>query len=171
MEWYQVVKTINGRKYLYWQKTYRQGGSVKTRNKYIGPAFGRNDRVLLVHKVSGARQWRTIKRVAAHHMVVVDDVSGIPYKAALDDWHFKLAEKGDPNAPSPKTGITFKELAEQEAAAEEAERRINEPTVEHGNSFWPLHPTTGKPVPYFCKRCETPTDTIDWEGRCPSCAA
>jgi len=36
--WYQVVKTINGRKYLYWQKTYRVGVSVKTLNKYIGPA-------------------------------------------------------------------------------------------------------------------------------------
>lgn len=37
MEWYVVTKTINGRKYLYWQKTYRQGGTVKTLNKYIGP--------------------------------------------------------------------------------------------------------------------------------------
>ena len=37
MEWYQVTKTIKGRKYLYWQKTYRQGDSVKTLNKYIGP--------------------------------------------------------------------------------------------------------------------------------------
>src|SRR4029453_9495536 len=32
------TKTINGRKYLYWQKTYRVGGSIKTLNKYIGPA-------------------------------------------------------------------------------------------------------------------------------------
>jgi hypothetical protein len=38
MSWYQVTKTINGRKYLYWQKTYRVGSSVKTLNKYIGPA-------------------------------------------------------------------------------------------------------------------------------------
>ena len=37
MEWYQVTKTIRGRKYLYWQKTYRVGSSVKTLNKYIGP--------------------------------------------------------------------------------------------------------------------------------------
>ena len=40
MEWYRVVKTINGRRYLYWQKTYRVGRSVKTLNKYIGPATG-----------------------------------------------------------------------------------------------------------------------------------
>lgn len=37
MEWYQVTKTIRGRKYLYWQKTFRVGSSVKTLNKYIGP--------------------------------------------------------------------------------------------------------------------------------------
>lgn len=36
--WYRVTKKINGRLYDYWQKTYRQGRSVKTMNKYIGPA-------------------------------------------------------------------------------------------------------------------------------------
>ena len=40
MSWYQVVKTINGRKYLYLQMTYREGRKVKTKNKYIGPATG-----------------------------------------------------------------------------------------------------------------------------------
>jgi polyhydroxyalkanoate synthesis regulator phasin len=38
MNWYRVTKTIRGRKYDYWQKTYRVGRSVKTLNKYIGPA-------------------------------------------------------------------------------------------------------------------------------------
>jgi hypothetical protein len=38
MPWYQVIKTIRGRRYLYWQMTYRERGKVKTRNKYIGPA-------------------------------------------------------------------------------------------------------------------------------------
>jgi hypothetical protein len=40
MDWYRVVKTINGRRYLYLQKTYRVGRSVKTLNKYIGPYDG-----------------------------------------------------------------------------------------------------------------------------------
>lgn len=40
MPWYQVIKTINGRKYLYLQMTYRDGGKVKTKNKYLGPASG-----------------------------------------------------------------------------------------------------------------------------------
>lgn len=38
MEWYRVVKTVNGRKYLYDQKTYRVGKQVRTLNRYIGPA-------------------------------------------------------------------------------------------------------------------------------------
>jgi hypothetical protein len=40
MQWYRVVKTIRGRKYLYWQKTYRVGKQVKTLNQYIRPYDG-----------------------------------------------------------------------------------------------------------------------------------
>jgi hypothetical protein len=40
MRWYKVVKTINGRRYLYWQHTYREAGKVKTKNRYIGPFSG-----------------------------------------------------------------------------------------------------------------------------------
>jgi hypothetical protein len=36
--WYKVTKKINGRLYDYWQRTERHGRSVKTFNKYIGPA-------------------------------------------------------------------------------------------------------------------------------------
>lgn len=38
MPWYTVTKTINGRQYLYLQMTYREGGKVRTKNKYLGPA-------------------------------------------------------------------------------------------------------------------------------------
>lgn len=38
MKWYQVTKRINGRLYLYWQRTKRVGKSVRTVNRYIGPA-------------------------------------------------------------------------------------------------------------------------------------
>ena len=37
MDWYIVVKTINGRRYLYRQKTWRVDGHVKTRSEYVGP--------------------------------------------------------------------------------------------------------------------------------------
>jgi hypothetical protein len=36
--WYKVTKSINGCLYDYWQRTTRIGKSVKTENKYIGPA-------------------------------------------------------------------------------------------------------------------------------------
>lgn len=35
--WYRVTKRINGRLYDYWQRTHREGKSVKTENRYIGP--------------------------------------------------------------------------------------------------------------------------------------
>src|SRR5258708_40307918 len=38
MDWYLVIKTINGRRYKYRQKTWREGGRVRTRSEYIGPA-------------------------------------------------------------------------------------------------------------------------------------
>jgi len=38
MDWYVVVKTINGHRYFYRQKTYRVGARVRTINKYLGPA-------------------------------------------------------------------------------------------------------------------------------------
>ena len=38
MPWYTVIKTIKGHQYLYLQTTYREGGKVKTKNKYLGRA-------------------------------------------------------------------------------------------------------------------------------------
>src|SRR5690349_6324961 len=38
--WYPVVKIIMGHKYLYAQQTYREGGRVRTRNRYLGRADG-----------------------------------------------------------------------------------------------------------------------------------
>jgi hypothetical protein len=37
VSWYPVTKTINGCKYLYLQTTFREGGKVKTKNRYVGP--------------------------------------------------------------------------------------------------------------------------------------
>ena len=38
MDWYVVIKTINGRRYYYRQKTWREGKHVRTLSQYIGPA-------------------------------------------------------------------------------------------------------------------------------------
>ena len=40
MGWYQCVKTVKGHKYLYLQMSYREGGKVKTKSKYLGPVSG-----------------------------------------------------------------------------------------------------------------------------------
>ena len=39
-DWYRVVKTIKGHSYIYEQQTFRDGGRVRTRNRYIGAASG-----------------------------------------------------------------------------------------------------------------------------------
>lgn len=36
MQWYEVVKTIKGKRYRYLQRTYRVGVRVKTENQYLG---------------------------------------------------------------------------------------------------------------------------------------
>ena len=38
--WYQVVKVIKGHRYLYRQRTWREGKKVRTESHYIGPADG-----------------------------------------------------------------------------------------------------------------------------------
>ena len=38
MQWYLVTKNIGGRPYHYRQRTYREGGKIRTQCKYVGPA-------------------------------------------------------------------------------------------------------------------------------------
>jgi hypothetical protein len=40
MGWYRVVKTVRGRRYLYEQRSWREGEKVRTQSRYIGPAGG-----------------------------------------------------------------------------------------------------------------------------------
>lgn len=37
MGWYVVIKTINGHRYFYKQRTWREGKHVRTENVYLGP--------------------------------------------------------------------------------------------------------------------------------------
>jgi hypothetical protein len=37
MGWYQVIKTIRGHRYLYEQRTWREGKRVRTQSRYVGP--------------------------------------------------------------------------------------------------------------------------------------
>lgn len=38
MPWVRVVKTIKGRSYAYLQRSFRDGGTVRTESRYLGPA-------------------------------------------------------------------------------------------------------------------------------------
>lgn len=38
MHWYRVVKTIKGHRYVYLQRTWREGKRVRTESRYVGPA-------------------------------------------------------------------------------------------------------------------------------------
>jgi antirestriction protein ArdC len=38
MGWYRVVKTIKGHRYVYLQRTWREGKHVRTESRYVGPA-------------------------------------------------------------------------------------------------------------------------------------
>src|SRR4051812_30367547 len=40
MGWYRVVKTIKGRRYIYEQRTWREGKHVRTESRHLGPAGG-----------------------------------------------------------------------------------------------------------------------------------
>lgn len=36
-DWYPTIKTIKGRPYLYRQRTWREGGRVRSQSQYVGP--------------------------------------------------------------------------------------------------------------------------------------
>jgi hypothetical protein len=42
MSWYIVIKTIKGRRYRYRQRTWREGGRMRTKSEYIGPVGEEN---------------------------------------------------------------------------------------------------------------------------------
>ncbi len=35
MDWYRVVKTIKGHRYIYEQRTWREGKHVRTESRYV----------------------------------------------------------------------------------------------------------------------------------------
>ncbi len=37
MDWYTVIKTIKGHRYIYRQRTWREGDKIKTESRYVGP--------------------------------------------------------------------------------------------------------------------------------------
>ena len=48
---YIVIKTIKGRQYRYQQRSYRQGGKVRTETIYLGPVDGGRRRRGLLRRI------------------------------------------------------------------------------------------------------------------------
>ena len=90
MGWYQVVKTIKGRRYTYLQRTYRAGGQVKTENRYVGP---------LAPEATGATTARS-----------TDD------RAELADIRAKLQAVATPEPPPASPPVTTTSLRKAERA-------------------------------------------------------
>lgn len=93
--WYRVTKRINGRLYDYWQKTYRVGGSVKTLNKYIGPAGSASTAGPAVPTTSlhPSSAGRTLSKTSATYS------STAPYTPEAAKEHFKPAAAITPRKP------------------------------------------------------------------------
>ena len=49
---YTVIKTIKGRRYVYEQRTWREGKRVRTESRYLGPADGGQRPKGLIRKVA-----------------------------------------------------------------------------------------------------------------------
>jgi hypothetical protein len=49
---YRIVKTVGGHRYIYEQRTWREGKRVRTESRYIGPADGAPKRRRLGQKIA-----------------------------------------------------------------------------------------------------------------------
>lgn len=49
---YRVIKTVKGRRYIYEQRTWREGKRVRSESRYIGPADGGPRRRHLLRKIA-----------------------------------------------------------------------------------------------------------------------
>jgi antirestriction protein ArdC len=86
MDWYIVIKTINGRRYYYRQKTWRDGKRVRTLSQYIGP-------------VEAERAPDTKKEAPASVMAAVDVEGSVELLTGeqSEDWehHWESDRHGD----------------------------------------------------------------------------
>lgn len=70
-----------------------------------GESFGPNDVVRLTDKQTGKSAERIVTGTLPDGTLkVMDDISGIPYKASLDKFDITLVTKGDATVPLPKRG-------------------------------------------------------------------
>ena len=87
MGWYTVTKRIKGIAYLYRQRTYREGGKVKTESHYLGRADG------------GGRAGTVIVKSDD-----TDEAKSVPIGVNTTRYAFHGAREGFAGAPRPSEG-------------------------------------------------------------------
>lgn len=88
MGWYTCVKTINGRKYLYNQTTWREGGSVKCKSIYVGPVSGGDvvsTRPVEHSSLKSARRYASFDKVEAEVLMEMLELSRPGYRVINTD--------------------------------------------------------------------------------------
>lgn len=97
---YTVIKTINGRRYVYEQRTWREGKRVRTESRYLGPADGGGWPKGLLRKVADL--------VAANSLTAEE-------RAALAAERFAQRMEVEQRATFGETGAERAERVRQEA--------------------------------------------------------
>src|SRR5687767_9878065 len=104
--WYWVIKTIKGHRYVYEQRTRREGKHVRTENRYVGPADGGSSR-------TGAGDGLG-KRQADHDQPAVTTTPRILYHGAREGIEGAL-RTSDEGTFGPGLYLTTAERAERYA--------------------------------------------------------
>jgi hypothetical protein len=97
--WYLVTKRINGHFYLYWQKTYRLNGKVKTLNQYVGPVAAKTPPM-------GSLKEQMANASPEHKQLRADYDAG---KISKLQYLEAIASKSEPTVPSNFQSLTWDE--------------------------------------------------------------
>ncbi len=84
MQWYLVKKNIGGRLYHYRQRTYREGGKIRTQCKYVGPA---TDSAVSSNPFLNAQAKQQPVKPRQSDTVEIDEIPEVPEPGQLPiDW-------------------------------------------------------------------------------------
>jgi hypothetical protein len=126
---YIVIKTIKGRQYRYQQRSYRQGGKVRTETIYLGPVDGGRRRRGLLRRIGDLidanRKQRTdlpnMEALLIQYNEVVERERQERAKA-LADLHTRYGLKMSDDRDKPQAAC------QEKAPSEEGARDVSTPT-------------------------------------------
>ena len=111
MESYVVIKTINGRRYRYSQRTWREGGRVRTKSVYLGPADGEARRQ---KGVTGFLQ-RLVRKSGR----VVESEKQVQERIAAEDREYAKQDRINDMLTAPTISVdAISEIASEQAHSE-----------------------------------------------------